>query len=138
MDSASDSESPGGSAQGFPATVDEYIAGFPPAVRAILRRVRQAVRQAAPQAQEVISYRMPALRQGGVLVYFAAFRKHVGLYPPVKGNAALEKAVARYAGKKGNLRFPLDQPMPYDLMARITRFRLKQVRAKARSRASAK
>lgn len=114
-----------------PATVDAYIAAFSPAIQRILRRIRQVVREAAPEAQEVISYRMPALRQGGVLVYFAAFTNHIGLYPPVRGDAEIEKAVAPYAGEKGNLRFPLDEPIPYDLISRITALRLKQELAKA-------
>ena len=75
--------------------------------------------------------RMPAYRQGGMLVYFAAFKHHIGLYPPVRGDARLEKAVARYAGVKGNLRFPLDEPIPYDLIRRIMKLRLKQATAKA-------
>jgi len=114
-----------------PTTVDGYIAAFPPEVQRILQRVRQVVREAAPEAREVISYRMPALRQGGVLVYFAAFKRHIGLYPPVRGDAALEEAIAPYAGEKGNLRFPFDEPIPYDLIARIAALRLKQVLAKA-------
>jgi len=111
-------------------SVDGYIAGFSPEVQAILRRVRQVVRDAAPQAQEVISYRMPALKQNGILVYFAAFKNHIGLYPPVAGNARILKAVAPYAGEKGNLRFPFDKPIPYDLIARITELRAKQDAAK--------
>jgi len=114
-----------------PRTVDEYIAAFPPEVQRILQRVRQVVREAAPEAQEVISYRMPALRQDGILVYFAAFKSHVGLYPPVRGDAAIEKDIAPYAGEKGNLRFPFDAPIPYELIARITAFHLKQNLAKA-------
>ena len=114
-----------------PTTVDEYIAAFSPEVRRILERVRQVARAAAPEAQEVISYRMPALKQDGVLVYFAAFKNHIGLYPPVHGNADIAKAAAPYAGQKGNLRFPFDEPIPYDLIARITALRLKQDLAKA-------
>jgi uncharacterized protein YdhG (YjbR/CyaY superfamily) len=113
-----------------PTTIDEYIAAFSPEVQSILQRVRQVVRQAAPEAQEVISYRMPALKQGGVLVYFAAFKNHIGLYPPVSGDPAIVKAIAPYAGEKGNLRFPFDKPIPYDLIARITALRLKQSLAK--------
>ncbi len=109
-----------------PATIDEYIASFPADVRAILRQVRQTVRAAAPNAREVISYRMPALKQHGILVYFAAFKKHIGFYPPIKGDAKLEKAAARYAGAKGNLRFPLDEPIPYGLIKRLTQLRAKQ------------
>jgi uncharacterized protein YdhG (YjbR/CyaY superfamily) len=114
-----------------PATIDEYIAGFSPDVQRILQRVRRAARAAAPEAQEVISYRMPALKQGGMLVYFAAFKNHIGLYPPARGDPELERAVAPYAGEKGNLRFPLDKPIPYDLVARVTTLRLKQNLAKA-------
>jgi uncharacterized protein YdhG (YjbR/CyaY superfamily) len=112
-------------------TVDEYISAFSPEVQSILQRVRQVAREAAPEAQEVISYRMPALKQSGILVYFAAFKSHIGLYPPVSGDPGIEKAVAPYAGEKGNLRFPFDKPIPYDLIARITSLRLKQNLAKA-------
>lgn len=117
-----------------PVSVDEYIQGFSPEVQAILQRVRQVVREAAPDAQEVISYRMPAVKQNGVLVYFAAFKNHIGVYPPITGDAGLQKAIAPYAGEKGNLRFPLDKPMPYDLISRITALRVKQDAAKAESR----
>jgi len=114
--------------------VDEYIAGFPREVQAILRRIRQTVRAAAPGAREIISYRMPALRQHGVLVYFAAFKKHIGFFPPIKGDVKLEKAAARYAGEKGNLRFPLDEPIPYGLIKRLTQLRARQDRAGAKSK----
>ncbi len=113
-----------------PTTIDAYIAGFPPPVQAILQEVRRVVRAAAPEAEEAISYGIPALKQNGVVVYFAAFKQHIGFYPPVKGDAALVAAVARYAGEKGNLRFPFDQPIPYDLIARITKHRLEQNLAK--------
>ena len=109
-----------------PRSVDEYIRGFSPEVQVILRRIRQVAREAAPDAEEVISYRMPALRQKGILIYFAAFRNHIGLYPPVAGDARLQKALKPYAGEKGNLRFPYDKPIPYELVARITAFRLRQ------------
>jgi len=121
-----------------PTTVDEYIAAFSPEVRRILQRVRRAARAAAPEAREVISYRMPALKQNGVLVYFAAFKNHIGLYPPIKGDADIAKAIAPYAGEKGNLRFPFDEPIPYDLIARITALRLKQDLAKAASKRARK
>ena len=121
-----------------PTTVDEYIAAFPPEVRRILQRVRRVARAAAPEAREVISYRMPALKQNGVLVYFAAFKNHIGLYPPISGDADIAKAVAPYAGEKGNLRFPFDEPIPYDLIARITALRLKQDLAKAASKRARK
>ena len=113
-----------------PANIDDYIKGFTPEVQAILQRVRAVIRAAAPNAQEVISYRMPAFRQNGILVFFAAFKHHIGLYPPVSGNAQIEKAIAPYAGEKGNLRFPFDKPLPYDLIARIAKLRVKQDSAK--------
>jgi len=106
--------------------IDSYIAQFPTDVQAILRKVRTTIRKAAPAAKETISYQMPAFKQHGILVYFAGWKNHIGLYPPVSGDAALEKAVARYAGPKGNLQFPLDKPIPYGLIARIVKRRVKQ------------
>ena len=114
--------------------VDEYIDSFPPEVRGILLRIRAAIAEAAPDARETISYGIPAFAGFRVLVYFAAFKKHIGFFPPVRGSAALEKAVAPYAGEKGNLRFPLDQPIPYALIARIVRLRRRQDRAEAAAR----
>ncbi len=114
-----------------PANVDQYIATFPPEVQAVLQRVRQVVRDAAPDAQEVISYQMPAFKLNGILVYFAAFKNHIGFYPPIRGDARIEKAASPYAGEKGNLRFPLDRPIPFDLIGRLTKLRVKQDLAKA-------
>ena len=109
-----------------PTTVDEYIAKFEPGVRDILNKVRATVREAAPTATEVISYGMPALKGHGVLVYFAAFKAHIGLYPPITGNARLEKSASVYAGEKGNLRFPYSAPIPYELIGALTRLRAEQ------------
>jgi uncharacterized protein YdhG (YjbR/CyaY superfamily) len=120
---------------GKPETIDEYNAGFPPEKRAILEKIRATIREAAPDAQEMISYRMPTFTQNGVLVHYAAFTNHIGLYPPVSGDAELVAVLAPYAGEKGNLRFPLDQPIPYDLIARIVRHKLKQNAAKKKKRA---
>ena len=117
-----------------PASVDEYIAASPAGVRPILEQMRRRIRAAAPAAEEVISYRMPAFRQGGILVYFAAFKNHIGLFPPVSGDARLEKALAPYAGPKGNLKFPLDRAIPYGLVERIVRLRVKQEHARAAAR----
>jgi uncharacterized protein YdhG (YjbR/CyaY superfamily) len=114
-----------------PQSIDEYVAAFPREVQATLGRIRLTISKAAPGARETISYRMPAFFLDGVLVYFAAFKKHIGLFPPVKGDARLEKEIAPYAGEKGNLRFPLDQPIPYDLIERIVKLRVKQNLAKA-------
>jgi uncharacterized protein YdhG (YjbR/CyaY superfamily) len=112
-----------------PKTIDEYIRPFPAAIRAILRKVRSTIRAAAPKAEETISYRIPAFRhEGRMLVYFAAFKRHIGLFPPVRGNPGLEKAVAKYAGPKGNLRFPYDQPVPYGLITRIVKHNMKKAK----------
>jgi uncharacterized protein YdhG (YjbR/CyaY superfamily) len=108
-----------------PESFEDYAAEFAPEVRSILRKVRATVRKAAPTAEERISYRMPAFKLHGDLVYFAAFKKHIGLYPPVRGDARLMNAVAVYAGPKGNLQFPLDEPIPYELIARIVKQRAK-------------
>lgn len=117
-----------------PKIIDGYISQFPADVQAILEKVRATIRQAAPEAKEVISYQMPALKQHGILVYFAAWKKHIGLYPPISGDKAIEKAVARYAGPKGNLQFPLDEPIPYDLIERIVKLRVKQDSARAEAK----
>ncbi len=109
-----------------PATIDEYISDFSPEIQAILEAIRRTIHNAAPNAKETMSYQMPAFNQKGVLVYFAAWKKHIGLYPPVSGDIRLEKAVERYAGPKGNLQFPLDEPIPYPLITRIVQHRLKQ------------
>lgn len=109
-----------------PATVDEYIAGFAPETQALLQRVRETVRRAAPDAAEVISYRIPALKGRRMLVYYAAFTHHIGFYPPVRGDAQLERDAAPYAGENGNLRFPLDKPLPLALIERITRLKARQ------------
>ena len=114
-----------------PKDIDEYISRFPADVQAILEQVRTTIRTAAPEAKETISYQMPAFKLHGILVYFAGWKTHIGLYPPVSGGKALEKAVARYSGPKGNLQFPLDEPIPYDLIGRIVRLRVKQDLAKA-------
>lgn len=115
-----------------PATIDAYIAAREPHVQKILSDIRATIRQHAPDAEEVISYQMPAFKQKGILVYFAAWKQHIGLYPPVSGDDALVAAVAPYAGPKGNLQFPLDAPIPHALIARIVKHRLQQVTAKKR------
>ena len=112
--------------------VDAYITGFPKPIQSLLQKVRRTIRAAAPKATELISYRIPAYRQNRILVYFAGFKAHIGLFPPVRGDAALENAVAKYAGPKGNLRFPYDEPLPLALISRIVRHRLKQDAAGAR------
>jgi len=107
-------------------SIDEYIAASPSDVQPSLKKIRMTISAAALGAQEVISYRMPAFRLHGILVYFAAFKAHIGLYPPVSGDASLKKALFLYEGPKGNLKFPLDQPIPYALIKRVVLLRVKQ------------
>ena len=113
------------------AEIDAYIAAAAPAARPVLERIREIVREVAPDAREAISYRMPAFFGQGVLVYFAAFKTHIGLFPPVKGDAALVERLAPYRGPKGNLAFLLDRPMPYELIAQVVRQRVREDMAKA-------
>ena len=114
-----------------PKDANSYIASFPKDHKALLKKVQRTIRAAAPKATEVISYNIPAYRQNGMLVYFAGFKHHIGLYPPVRGNAALEKAAAKYAGPKGNLQFRYDEPLPLSLITRIVRHNVKQDLARA-------
>jgi uncharacterized protein YdhG (YjbR/CyaY superfamily) len=114
--------------------MDEYIAGCAPEVQVILTKIRQTVKAAAPMAEETISYRIPAFKQSGILVYFAAFKKHIGLFPPVRGDDSLLRAVKPYAGPKGNLQFPLEKPIPYALIRRIVKARVAATREKTESK----
>ena len=106
-------------------TVDGYIAGFPKDVQKILRTIRKTIRAAAPDAKESISYRIPTYKLNGrPLIYFAAFKAHVGVYPvtaPVK--AKFKKELSGYKGGKGTVRFPLDEPIPYALITKIVKFK---------------
>jgi uncharacterized protein YdhG (YjbR/CyaY superfamily) len=113
-----------------PQTVDDYIDGFPPATQAILQAVRAAVLRAAPGATECISYRMPAVFLNGVVVYYAAFKNHLGVFPPVE-DADVKAKVAPYEGPKGNLQFPYSSPIPYDLLAEVVKARLRANLSKA-------
>ena len=113
-----------------PSTIDDYIATFPPDIQEILQRIRATIAKAVPKASEKISYRMPAFALDGDVIYFAAFKKHIGVYPPVR-DAKLKQEVARYAGPKGNLQFPLAERIPYALIGRIARVRAKENAARA-------
>jgi uncharacterized protein YdhG (YjbR/CyaY superfamily) len=114
-----------------PKNIDDYIAGFPEDVQKVLQKIRKTIQKAAPNAEETISYQMPAFKLHGNLIYFAAFKKHIGLFPPVTAYEKFEEELAVYAGPKGNLRFPLDKPMPYDLITKIVAFRIKESTALA-------
>lgn len=119
-----------------PQTIDDYIEqAAVPEVRTILQKIRATIHQAAPAAEEKISYRIPTFTLEGNLVHFAAFKNHIGFYPPVKGDAKLRQAVAVYAGEKGNLRFPLDEAIPYALIARIVKARVRENLEAAAARA---
>ena len=115
-------------------SIDEYIASAPVEVRQVLEEVRATVRKAAPKAEERISYRMPAFFQDGALVYFAAFKKHLGLYPPVR-EKSLVAELQRYSGPKGNLQFPLSEPMPHPLIAKVVKARIRENQARLAKKA---
>ncbi|TLZ83956.1 MAG: hypothetical protein E6K05_03060 [Methanobacteriota archaeon] len=109
-------------------SVDEYIKTFPKEVQSILEKMRQTVKKAAPGVVEAISYQMPTFKLNGkALVYFAAFKSHIGFYPIPSGVEAFKKELSPYKKGKGSVQFPMDQPMPYDLVKRIVRFRAKQL-----------
>ena len=108
-------------------TIDEYIEASPKDVQGILQRLRLTIRKAAPEAVETISYQMPTFKLNGKgLVYFAAFKNHIGLYPIPSGIEAFKKELSRYKQGKGSVQFPIDKPIPYDLVRRIVRFRAKE------------
>ena len=110
-----------------PQTVAEYIAGFPPDVRAVLKKIRLAIRKAAPDATESISYGIPTFKMQGPVVYFAAFKSHVSLYPmtgPIREK--FKKELVGYKGGKGTIQFPLDEPIPLALIARLVKFKVKE------------
>jgi uncharacterized protein YdhG (YjbR/CyaY superfamily) len=120
------------------ATVDEYIAAFPIEVQARLQELRAAIQAAAPDAEERISYQMPAYYLKGNLVYFAAFQNHIGFYPTASGIAAFQQEFAGYVSSKGAVQFPLHKPLPLELVGRIVRYRvaenLKNAEAKAKKK----
>jgi len=114
-----------------PSSIDDYIAGFPPEIRDILTRIRVLIHEVAPDATEAIKYQMPTFVLHGNLVHFAAYKAHIGLYPTPTGIAAFADELAPYVGGKGSVRFPLDEPIPYDLIRRIVAFRVQENLARA-------
>lgn len=110
-----------------PSDVDEYISGFPEDIRLKLSKLRNIFRKAAPGAAEVISYGVPAFRLNGKdVVYFAAFKKHIGIYPAPRESDELMNDLSEYKGGKGTVQFPLDKPLPLDLISRIVKYRVKE------------
>ncbi|HYV39155.1 MAG TPA: DUF1801 domain-containing protein [Gemmataceae bacterium] len=117
-----------------PKTIDAYISTFPSDVQAILQTLRTTIQKAAPAAEETIKYQMPTFVLNGNLVHFAAWKKHIGLYPPLKASGAFREELAPYAGPKGCLKFPLDKPMPLGLIRKIVKIRVEENRNKAARR----
>jgi uncharacterized protein YdhG (YjbR/CyaY superfamily) len=117
-----------------PKNIDEYIAGFPKEVQVILEGIRTTIRKAAPEAEEAIKYRMPTFTLKGNLVHFAAFKNHIGFYPIPTGIEAFKKELSQYKGGKGSVQFPLDKPIPFDLINRIVKFRVRENLERAEAR----
>ena len=112
--------------QTAPKDIDEYIAGFPTDVQQLLEKIRTTIRKAAPDAEETIKYLMPTFTLNGNLVHFAAFKNHIGFYPAPREAEEFKKELSAYAGTKGSLSLPLDKPIPFGLIARIVKFRVKK------------
>jgi len=110
--------------------MDQYIKSFPVDVQVILQKVRETIRKVAPDAEETINYQIPTFKLNGNLVHFAAFKSHIGFYPASEGISKFAKEIAKYKNAKGSVQFPLDKDIPYELIAKITEFRVTQNRAK--------
>ena len=109
-----------------PTNFEEYFAKFPKETQVLLQQMRETIQKAAPEAKEVISYQMPAFKTNKILVYFAAYAKHIGFYPGASGIAKFQAEISIFKNAKGSVQFPLNQPLPLDLVTRITQFRLKE------------
>jgi Uncharacterized conserved protein len=110
----------------IPQTIDEYISTFPTATQVLLNQMRNTIREAAPEAIEKISYQMSAFDQQGILVYFAAFKKHIGFYPTSSAMEAFSEALSVYKSGKGSVQFPIDKPLPLDLVRQMVSFRVEE------------
>ncbi|MFD2332757.1 iron chaperone [Cohnella sp. GCM10020058] len=115
-------------------STEAYIAAFPPEIQRLLQDVRETIRSAAPEAKEKISYQMPTFDLHGNLVHFAAFKNHIGFYPGADGIAAFKEELSAYKGAKGSVQFPLDKPLPHELISRITAYRVSQNKARAEAK----
>jgi uncharacterized protein YdhG (YjbR/CyaY superfamily) len=109
-----------------PKNIDEYTAGFPEEVQAILEKLRATIRASAPDAEETISYQIPTFTLKGNLVHFAAYKKHIGFYPTSTGIEKFKNELSAFEGAKGSVKFPLDKPIPFDLVSKIVKFRVKE------------
>lgn len=112
--------------QTAPRDMDEYIAGFPKDVQEILEKIRMTIRKAAPDAEEIIKYQIPTFTLKGNLVHFGAFKKHIGFYPAPSGIEEFNEELSVYEGAKGSIKFPLDKPIPFALISKIVKFRVKE------------
>ena len=117
-----------------PLNIDEYIGAFPNDIQEILEKIRMTIQKAAPDAKEKISYAMPAFEQNGIVVYFAAFKNHIGLYALPTGHEAFKEELSQYKSGKGSVQFPFNKPIPYDLITKIVKFRVKENLEKAKKK----
>jgi len=107
-------------------TIDDYIAAFPKNIQVILEEIRQIIRSSAPDAEEAISYQIPTFKLNGNLVHFAAFKKHIGFYPAPSAIKAFKEEISEYRVSKGTIKFPVDKPIPLDLISEIVKYRVKE------------
>ena len=119
--------------KGRPKTIDEYIALFPKDVQEVLEKLRRVIRESAPQAEEAINYGIPTFKLKGNLVHFAAYKKHIGFYPASSGIKAFEKELSPYQLSKGTVQFPMDKPIPFDVVKKIVAYRVRENSDKRRS-----
>ena len=114
--------------------IDNHIAKFPKAIQAILKKIRATIREAAPEAEETINYGIPTFTLKGNLVHFAGFKNHIGFYPTPSGIEKFKKELSSYEGAKGSAKFPLDKPIPYALIGKIVKFRVRENLEKAETK----
>ncbi|WP_313637357.1 DUF1801 domain-containing protein [Paenibacillus sp. FSL K6-0276] len=119
-------------------SIDDYISKFPPEIQEILSTLRRVIKEAAPEAKEKISYQMPTFALHGNLVHFAAFKNHIGFYPTPNGIDAFKEELSGYKGAKGSIQFPIDQPMPYELISKIVKYRVAENIKKAEDKRRSK
>src|SRR5688572_13212939 len=115
----------------LPGNIDEYIATFPAHIQKLLNQLHKTIRKTAPEAEESISYQMPAFKLNGPLVYFAGYNNHIGFYPTPSGIEKFQQELSKYKSSKGAVQFPIDEPLPLELVSRIVRFRVKENHEKA-------
>ena len=118
----------------LPKSIDEYIAGFPSDVQEILKQIRTTIKKVAPDAEEAIKYQIPTFVLNGNLVHFAAFKNHIGFYPTPSGVEAFKDELSRYQSAKGSVQFPIGEPIPFGLIEKMVKFRVKEARGKMTSK----